>query len=255
MNSKRSIIPDVYKQRKKICYSRSHNISDNKDAEKSDLSSDTKTALRLLHSLFPTEKFERRLPPIIMKHQLYSIIKNKTEADRQLNELTNCGEIRLFHLGAEADDLCIVFTEDYKKHVKRLNENNPFIDRFLETLISECPDISLNKDVLAERFNIKEEEISELFKASVLTVRDVGSWWISIPGAGEFMKCFLRGRKAVMLMIRKSKYGEVLQQELQSRKLPKAAKLGVLYHIHDIIGADLVHCVNTTSGTLLRLRE
>ena len=52
----------------------------------------------------------------------------------------------------------------------------------------------------------------QLVKASVLTVRDVGSWWLSIPNAGIFMKSFSRGRKAVITMIRKSKYKEILKE-------------------------------------------
>ena len=53
---------------------------------------------------------------------------------------------------------------------------------------------------------------SQLVKASVLTVRDVGSWWVAIPCAGVFMKTFIRGRKAVLMMIRKCKYKEILQK-------------------------------------------
>ena len=45
----------------------------------------------------------------------------------------------------------------------------------------------------------------------MLTVRDVGSWWLAIPSAGLYMKSFIRGRKAVLTMIRKSKYKEILQ--------------------------------------------
>jgi len=45
-----------------------------------------------------------------------------------------------------------------------------------------------------------------------LTVKDLGTWWLSIPNAGTFMKCLLRGRKAVLTMIRKCKYREILRQ-------------------------------------------
>ena len=46
----------------------------------------------------------------------------------------------------------------------------------------------------------------------MLTVRDVGSWWLAIPNAGIFIKNFVRGRKATLMMIKKSKYREVLQR-------------------------------------------
>ena len=66
---------------------------------------------------------------------------------------------------------------------------------------------------------------SQLVKASVLTVRDVGSWWIAIPCAGIYMKSFIRGRKAMLTMIRKCKYKEILQKVIIK---------------HDIINIDLV---------------
>ena len=46
--------------------------------------SDTEAGLLYLCSLFPREKFEEKLPAIVMKHQLYSVIHNKTTADREL---------------------------------------------------------------------------------------------------------------------------------------------------------------------------
>jgi len=48
------------------------------------LPSDTEAGLLYLCSLFPREKFEGKLPAIVMKHQLYSVIHDKTTADREL---------------------------------------------------------------------------------------------------------------------------------------------------------------------------
>ncbi len=31
-------------------------------------------------------------------------------------------------------------------------------------------------------------------KSGVLTVRDAGSWWLSIPNSGKFIKYFVKGR-------------------------------------------------------------
>lgn len=41
-------------------------------------------------------------------------------------------------------------------------------------------------------------------------------------------------------MIQKAKYKEVLLSDLQNRRAPSAVKLGLPYHIHDLIGAQLV---------------
>ena len=33
----------------------------------------------------------------------------------------------------------------------------------------------------------------QLVAAGVLTVRDAGSWWLALPGAGRFIRALLRG--------------------------------------------------------------
>lgn len=96
-----------------------------------------------------------------------------------------------------------------------------------------------------------------------------------MPGAGRFIKCFVRypdcssspqplkntfwwllwpagltfphsyatspsGRQAVLGMVRKAKYRELLLSELLGRRPPAAVRLGLAYHVHDLIGAQLV---------------
>ena len=50
----------------------------------------------------------------------------------------------------------------------------------------------------------------------------------------------LLGRKAVLNMVKKSKYSEVLKTELEERRTTSHVKFQMKYHIHDIVGADLV---------------
>lgn len=118
--------------------------------------------------------------------------------------------------------------------------------------------------------------LRQLVNAGVLTVRDAGSWWLAVPGAGRFIKCFVKGiltaalapspsrtpfggssglqaspfstpyatspsgRQAVLGMVRKAKYRELLLSELLGRRPPAAVRLGLAYHVHDLIGAQLV---------------
>ena len=48
------------------------------------------------------------------------------------------------------------------------------------------------------------------------------------------------GRKAVLGMIKKSKYSEVLKTDLEERRTPAQVKFHMKYHVHDIVGAELV---------------
>jgi hypothetical protein len=46
--------------------------------------SDVEAALIYLKSKFPVETFKEKLPPIVLVHQIYSIIKCKTSVDREI---------------------------------------------------------------------------------------------------------------------------------------------------------------------------
>lgn len=47
-------------------------------------SSETEARLSEMMSLFPVEVFEKQLPAIVLKHQLYSVIPDRTRVDREL---------------------------------------------------------------------------------------------------------------------------------------------------------------------------
>ncbi|KAK6481769.1 serine/threonine-protein kinase 19-like [Huso huso] len=260
MNRKRSLISDTFKVKKRrlgteSCFGVQVN---GKNSILQDVPLDTKGALQYLASLFPRKLFNDTLPPIVLKHQLYSIKQDRTLVDRQLNELKDQGEILMFQLGFDTDAFAVVFAQDYK--VKALaaeagRETLGTVQKFLETVLPSCMDLSFNKEKMLKKFLFRDQEITQLVKSGVLTVRDAGSWWLAIPNSGRFTKFFIQGRKAVLGMIKKSKYKEVLQTDLECRKMTSHVKLGIQYHIHDIIGAELVECVPTTSGILLRLTD
>ncbi len=83
---------------------------------------------------------------------------------------------------------------------------------------------------------------SALVRHGILLPRDVGknkSWWFGIPGVSPFIKSLIKGRSAVQQMLKRSKFNELLESELEVRKL-SVSKLNMHYHIHDLIGSDLL---------------
>ncbi|XP_060615513.2 inactive serine/threonine-protein kinase 19 isoform X2 [Anolis sagrei] len=216
------------------------------------------SALQYLVSLFPRKLFEDSLPPLILRHQIYSLVKDRTTVDRRLSQLKDEGRIRIFQHGLYAETFFVTFTDNYKSKVLEFASGKEFartVTKFLDSVVTSCPDISYDKKRMLNEFGFRDTEITQLVNAGVLTVRDAGSWWLAVPRAGRFVKYFIKGRKAVLGMIQKAKYKEVLLSDLQNRQTPRAVKLGIPYHIHDIIGAQLVDCVPTTTGTLLRLAD
>ncbi|XP_036269949.1 serine/threonine-protein kinase 19 isoform X3 [Pipistrellus kuhlii] len=217
-----------------------------------------RAAVAELGRLFPRGLFEDALPPIALRSQVYSLVPDRTAADRQLKELQEQGEIRVIQLGFDLDAHGIVLTEDYRTRVLRACDGRAYagaVQKFLALVLPACGDLSFQQDQMTQTFGFRDTEITQLVNAGVLTVRDAGSWWLAVPGAGRFVKCFVKGRQAVLGMVRKAKYRELLLSELLGRRAPASVRLGLAYHVHDLIGAQLVDCVPTTSGTLLRLPE
>jgi hypothetical protein len=95
--SKRPSNSNFYGHSKKFraCTSKSQvtniEFGDERNLDVSHLShipSDTEAALTYLKSKFTLEKFEGRLPPVLLVHQIYSIIKCKTSVDREIVSIT-----------------------------------------------------------------------------------------------------------------------------------------------------------------------
>ena len=57
-----------------------------------------------------------------------------------------------------------------------------------------------------------------LVAACVLTVRDVNSWWLSIPCAGVFIKTLMHGRRALEAIFNRCKYREILRTASQQKQ-------------------------------------
>ncbi|XP_067285362.1 serine/threonine-protein kinase 19 isoform X2 [Pseudorasbora parva] len=246
MSRKRALIADTFCLPKR----RAAGTEDSHDG-----AADIRSSLQKLMTLFSRKLFNDSLPPVVLKHQLYSLHRDKTSVDKQLNELRASGELLMFQLGFDSEAFALVFAEDYRAKVRQGEagrETLETVEKFLSKLTPGCSDLSFNKEKMLKEFLFTDSEITQLVKSGVLTVRDAGSWWLSIPNSGKFIKYFIKGRKAVLGMVKKSKYGEILKTELEGRRTTSQVKFQMKYHIHDIVGAELVECIQTTSGTLLR---
>lgn len=254
MNRKRSLISDTFKVKKRRTGTEKFGAGKDDD----DGPVDIRASLQYLMTLFPRKLFNDTSPQMVLKHQLYSIHNDKTAVDRQLSELREQGELLMFQLGFDSDAFGLVFTSDYKAKVlagEEGKETQGTVEKFLEKAVPSCTDLSFNKDKMLKKFLFTDSEITQLVKSGVLTVRDAGSWWLSIPNSGKFTKYFIQGRKAVLGMIKKSKYSEVLKTDLEERRTPTQVKFHMKYHVHDIVGAELAESIPTTSGLLLRFTD
>ena len=111
----------------------------------------------------------------------------------------------------------------------------------MNKLIAEKWSTQISSDELKNEYHFNDDNITELIRNGLLARhRTVGIFLFSIPNAGEFIKSFDFGKKAIVSMINKCKYKEILKSYLIKRKLPRDMKFSLEFHIYDLIGSDLV---------------
>lgn len=69
--------------------------------------SDTKAAMLFLKSVVPLSKFEGKIPAIILKHQIYCVVKDKTLVDRQLVSFKDYILPNLFNVNIKGAELIV----------------------------------------------------------------------------------------------------------------------------------------------------
>lgn len=214
--------------------------------------SDAHAAVLLLRSELPGT-LEATIPKIVFQHQVYTIVSNRTLADRQLEQLRREKIIRVFKLGSQADEMAIMLRQDYDTHVRGVVPDKALATAFLKVIEDEQA-VSITKAELVTSGDFSPSALSQLIQSCCVTMRDARSLWISIPNAGSFMRSLRKGRDALKRIVKNSKFREALERDVLKRKL-KGTKLGMRYHMSDAIGAGALVSTKTTMGPLLRLPD
>ena len=231
---------------------------------------DILTVFGYLSQLYALYRKAEDLPTIVMKHQFYSVIGNRTNVDQTIASLQVSGKVRVFKTSLGTDQFCTMLTSDYVDYVRMISnlptdtnsiESVDMNDKvrikvllkFLEEFIPNYSDIYVSLKVLNAKYKFVDSHITLLIKAGVLTSKDAGCWWLAIPNVGKFLKTLRKGRGHTLQTIKRSKYKELSVKNLLARKPPSSIKLGWHFHIHDLIGADIISSIKSTNGVILRV--
>nr|DAD19927.1 TPA_asm: hypothetical protein HUJ06_021390 [Nelumbo nucifera] len=197
--------------------------------------SDTLIALRIMRSQFPNiEKVS--VQPFILRSQLYSSVKDRTQVDREL-------EIELVVKRMEAKRQDIAVFEWFKEHV---------IPTQLDPSIGHQELCSL----LSFGGSLKDEHISLLINAGLLTRQliDPNMYWFAIPNIGFILKGLSQGRKELMSFLNRKKYKEMLLATLEKRRL-RMSPLDMRFHLRDLIGSGQLKTLHTPTGLVVRISK
>ena len=111
----------------------------------------------------------------------------------------------------------------------------------MKKVVYEKCSTQLSSDELKNEYHFNDENISELIRCGLLARhRNVGIFLFSLPNAGEFVKHFDFGKKALISIISKTKYKEISKSDLLKRRLSKDMKFSIEFHVYDLIGSDLI---------------
>ncbi|KAK3267733.1 hypothetical protein CYMTET_23732, partial [Cymbomonas tetramitiformis] len=135
-------------------------------------------------------------------------------------------------------------------------------------LCHRCLELSITQEELQQHLTARftgasesslDVRISALMNAGLLTrmVAQVSNqrgtcYWFSIPGIGVLAKNLVHGRTELEGLLSRRRYCEILQKELEKRKLHNSS-LGMCFHIRDLLGSGKMKSSATTCGALLRL--
>ncbi|KAI3915666.1 hypothetical protein MKX01_015491 [Papaver californicum] len=229
--------------------------------------SDTLIALRIMRAQFPVID-KVAVQPFILRSQLYSSVKNRTQVDRELESLKKEKKLRVFKLNTGQDDHGIMFTEDYlmqigivmKRIGAKMEDDVKVIDWFKNYVIDSKLDPSISHQelclLLALGGKVKDAHITILINAGLLTRQLVDSsmYWFAIPNIGSVLKSLSQGRKELLSFLSRRKYKEMLMAPLEKKRF-RMSMLDTRFHLRDLIGSGHLKTFNTPTGLAVRISK
>ncbi|KAM7496110.1 hypothetical protein LguiA_020524 [Lonicera macranthoides] len=229
--------------------------------------SDTLVALRIMRAQFPhIDKVS--VEPFILRSQLYSSVKDRTQVDRELESLNRERVLRIFKLNTGQDDHAIMFVEDYLNQIERVvkrleakkQDDLAVFGWFKMHIIHSKLDTSIGHEELCALLSlggkVKDEHISLLINAGLLTRQliDQTMYWFAIPNIGAVLKGLSQGRKELLSFLNRRKYKEMMLAPLEKKRL-RLSVLDMRFHLRDLIGSGHLKSVQTPSGIVIRVAK
>ncbi|XP_023743383.1 uncharacterized protein LOC111891562 isoform X2 [Lactuca sativa] len=227
--------------------------------------SDTMVALRMMRGQFPhIDKVT--VEPFILRSQLYSSVKDRTQVDRELESLKREKVLRIFKLNTGQDDHAVMFMEDYLNQMKRAVKSMeakkqsvlPVFEWFEVHVIHSKPEPCIGHQELCSLLSIggkvKDEDISLLINAGLLTRQliDPDMYWFAIPNIGSLLKALTQGRKEVMSLLNRKKYKEMMLSLVEKKRL-RFSPLDIRFHLRDLLGSGHLKTLHTPGGIVIRV--
>lgn len=243
------------------------------DDDCEDVPNDTLATILSLRSQFKCFDRTGQLPPVVLKSQLYSVLSDRTNADRDLDELRRTNKVRLFKLATGSDDHGILTTDDYRSLVvespQRVNSKEVDAKRTLEwfgnQVLASCWNVTVTMGQLSDMFSKSQAArsslpsmdsmISTLLQSGVLcrhTEVD-GAYLFCIPSLGPVVRSIVKGRSELIGIFKRRACNDMSDRQLYETIKLRQSVLGVQFHVRDLLGQGVLLQLKTPAGTRFRL--
>lgn len=128
-----------------------------------ELPSDVEVALSALRSRLPAEI----QPPFVLKTQLFSLVHDRTAAERELERLRAAGHIRLLKLASSTDDFMIVETKLFLGTIERVFPTVPELEAALLPALLQLADSNRG-------LTVSKADVAQVIKTPELADRLIG---------------------------------------------------------------------------------
>ncbi|XP_071689441.1 uncharacterized protein [Rutidosis leptorrhynchoides] len=224
-------------------------------------------ALNMMRAQFPRND-KVTIEPFILRSQLYSSIKDRTQVDRELESLRREKVVRIFKLNTGQDDHAVIFMEDYLNQMKRAvksmeTKKQCVLDVFkwfevhvIHSKLEPCIGHQELWSLLSIGGKVKDGDISLLINAGLLTRQliDPDMYWFAIPYIGSVLKGLTQGRKELLSLLNRKKYKEMMLALLEKSRL-RLSPLDIRFHLRDLLGSGHLKTVHTPSGIVIRVSK
>ncbi|OLL23589.1 Meiotically up-regulated gene 51 protein [Neolecta irregularis DAH-3] len=200
------------------------------------------------------------IPRVILLHQLHSLCTtNHTQVDRELADICEKGYLQriMFH-GRNEGDFALMLAQDFKGILEKLkaseSEISGAVENFEKVLFEKNGVFTGVRITNGQNSELTKTNISTLCSKGLLTLDHTfpGSYAISLPNIGTFLRNLRSGRREILRILKKQQFKEILEKNLLERKL-KASLFSWEFHLHDIYGSGEAERFTTPVGPGIRL--
>eukprot|EP00472_Partenskyella_glossopodia_P010656 CAMPEP_0197529522 /NCGR_PEP_ID=MMETSP1318-20131121/28641_1 /TAXON_ID=552666 /ORGANISM="Partenskyella glossopodia, Strain RCC365" /LENGTH=334 /DNA_ID=CAMNT_0043085013 /DNA_START=202 /DNA_END=1203 /DNA_ORIENTATION=+ len=244
--------------------------NDDFDFDEDEVPCDTLAAIQWLVGDYNPKK-------VVLQHQIYSLVKDRTQVDREVSRLRLRNKIRVFEIPAAQGCQAVMLHSDYLDtvHGILIGEGKAAgqVGRAFLECTSDLKSVDVDRRQLVRLIQSKAKgvrsaledthtgSISSMSDDRILTHlvnlglvlrKSVEEFYFAIPDVGALLIDIRNARKEIRRIVNRCMYKEILLKELEKKKLKKS-RMGIQFHIRDMHGINLLEFIDTNLGILVRL--